>query len=62
MVNKLSDCSVTEYELWSISYQTVFFYRMRGIFNKLSDCSVIEYEVWSISYQTLLLQNTRYGQ
>ena len=22
-VNKLSDCSVTEYEIWSISYQTV---------------------------------------
>ena len=61
MVNNLSDCSVTEYEVWSISYQTVF-YRMRGIFNKLSDCSVTEYEVWSISYQTLLLQNTRYGQ
>ena len=76
MVNKLSDCSVTEYEVWSISYQDALlkntrygqisyqtvFYRMRGMFNKLSDCSVTEYEVWSISYQTLLLQNTRYGQ
>ena len=76
MVNKISDCSVTEYEIWSISYQTVlllnmrygqnvirlFCYRIRGMVNKLSECSVTEYEVLSISYQTVLLQNTRYGQ
>ena len=76
MVNKLSDSSVTEYEVWSIRYQTLllqntrygqyvirlFGYRIRGMVSKLSDCSVTEYEVWSISYQTLLLQNTRYGQ
>ena len=61
MVNKLSDCSVTEYKVWSISYQT-FCYRILGIVNKLSDCSVTECEVLSISYQTILLQNTRYGQ
>ena len=76
MVNKLSDCSVTEYEVWSISYQTVFLQNaryvqkvirlfcniIRGMVNKLSDSSVTKYEVWSVSYQTVLLQNTRYGQ
>ena len=76
MVNKLSDCSVTEFGVYSISYQTVllqntrygqsvirlFCYRIRGLVNKLSDCYVTEYEDWSISYQTALLQNTRYGQ
>ena len=76
MVNKLSDCSVTEYEVWSISYQTallqntrygqlvirLFCYRIRGIVNKLSNCSVTEYEVWPISYQTVLLQKMRFGQ
>ena len=76
MVNKLSDSSVTKYEVWSISYQTAllqntrcgqlvirhFCYRIRGMVNKLSDCSVTEYEIWSISYQTVLLLNMRYGQ
>ena len=76
MVSKLSDCSVTENEVWSISYQTallqntrygqlvirLFCYRIRGMVNKISECSVTEYEIWSISYQTLLVQNTRYGQ
>ena len=61
MVNKLSDCSVTEYDVWSISYQTALF-RIRGMVNKLSDCSVIEYEIWLISYQIALLQNMRNGQ
>ena len=76
MVNKLSDCSVTEYEVLSISYQTAllqntrygqlvirhFCYRLRGMVNKISECPVTEYEIWSIRYQTILLQNRRYGQ
>ena len=76
MVSKLSDCSVTEYEVWSISYQTAmlqnrryvqlvirhFCYRIRGMVNKISECPVTEYEIWSIRYQNVLLQNTRYGQ
>ena len=70
MVNKLSHCSVTEYEIWSISCQTALLqnprygqyvirllcYKIRGTVNKLSDCSVTECEVWSISYQTLLVK------
>ena len=61
MVNKLSDCSGTKYEVWSVSYQTVllqytrygqydirlFCYRTRDMVN---------------SYQTVLLLNMRYGQ
>ena len=76
MVSKLSDCSVTEYEVCSKSYQTTllqntrygqlviryFCYRIRGMVNKISECSVTEYQIWSIRYQTVLLQNTRYGQ
>ena len=75
MVSKLSDCSVTEYEAWSISYQTAmlqnrryvqlvirhFCYRIRGMVNKISECPVTEYEIWSIRYQTVLLLNMRYG-
>ena len=70
MVDKLSDCSFTEYEVWSISYQTVllqntrycqkviklFCYRIRGMVNKISECSVTENEVWSISYQTVIVK------